>query len=386
MYVRHLSLADYRSYHTAELALGPGTTLLVGSNGQGKTNLVEALGYLATLSSHRVSSDTPLVRSGAGSATVRAAVVNGARELVVELQLNPGRANRARLGGNAARRPRDILGVLHTVLFAPEDIALVRGDPGERRRFLDELLVQRHPRIAAVRQDYERILKQRNALLKSAAGAMRSNRSIDLSTLDVWDAQLAAAGSQLLAARLQLCEELQPHLAESYAGIAGSGSATLLYHSTAEPEDLEEPAPEAGLSRLPRGAAQLEAALARALAGAREQELQRGITLVGPHRDDLVLMLGDLRAKGYASHGESWSYALALRLACYELLRSEGVEPVLILDDVFAELDARRRSQLADRVASAEQLLITAAVAEDVPASLSGSWFEVSLGQVSHVG
>jgi len=373
MHVTHLSLADFRSYARVEVPLDPGVTTFVGPNGQGKTNLVEAVGYLASLGSHRVSSDAPLVRMGAQRAVVRAAVRQGDRQQLVELELNPGRANRARINGSSQVKPRDVLGILRTVLFAPEDLALVKGDPGERRRFLDELVAARSPRMAGVRSDYDRVLKQRNSLLKSAAMARRhGGRQLDLSTLDVWDEHLARVGAELLAHRLELIAALRPLADKAYERLApGGGPVGLEYRGP------EGAGGDGGVSR-----EELSAALAAALQESRRSEIERGVTLVGPHRDDLVLKLGELPAKGYASHGESWSFALSLRLASYELLKSEGNEPVLVLDDVFAELDARRRARLAELVAGGEQVLVTAAVPEDVPEVLAGARFSVADGEV----
>ncbi|MGW0772994.1 DNA replication/repair protein RecF [Streptomyces sp. NPDC054802] len=375
MHVTHLSLADFRSYARVEVPLDPGVTAFVGPNGQGKTNLVEAVGYLATLASHRVSSDAPLVRMGADRAVIRAAVTQGERSQLVELELNPGKANRARINRSSQVRPRDVLGIVRTVLFAPEDLALVKGDPGERRRFLDELVTARSPRMAGVRSDYERVLKQRNTLLKSAAMARRhGGRGMDLSTLDVWDQHLARAGAEVTAQRLDLIAALQPLADKAYEALAPGGGPVLLeYRSSAGP---------AGESHAREVLAEQ---LTAALAEVRKQEIERGVTLVGPHRDELVLKLGPLPAKGYASHGESWSYALALRLASYDLLRAEGNEPVLVLDDVFAELDTRRRERLAELVAPGEQVLVTAAVDDDVPAVLAGARYEVSGGAVERV-
>jgi DNA replication and repair protein RecF len=378
MHVRHLSLVDFRSYATAELALDPGPSVFVGPNGQGKTNLVEAIGYVATLGSHRVAHDAPLVRAGAERAIVRTAVVQAGRELIVELEIVPGRANRARLNRAPVARPREVLGALRTVLFAPEDLALVRGDPSERRKFLDDLLVSRHPRYAGVRADYDRVLKQRNALLKTAGSARRAGSSGDLRTLDVWDNHLAEHGAALLAGRLELVAALGPYVTKAYDAVSrGRGSAVITYKpSWVEAEDDEVPAADREV---------LNARLVAALARARQQEVDRGTTLVGPHRDDLVLALGDLPAKGYASHGESWSYALALRLASYDLLTADGGEPVLILDDVFAELDTQRRERLAELVAGAEQVLVTAAVPGDVPETLQGARYDVMAGEVRRV-
>ncbi|MGI8683406.1 MAG: DNA replication/repair protein RecF [Mycobacteriales bacterium] len=375
MYVAHLSLTDFRSYAGAALDLDPGVSAFVGPNGHGKTNLVEAVCYVATLASHRVAMTAPLVRVGAERAVVRAAVVRDARRALVELELVPGRAGRARVNGAPVPRPREVLGLLRTVLFAPEDLAVVKGDPAERRRMLDELLVARAPRFAGVRADFDRVLKQRNALLKSAAAARRSGGG-DLRTLDVWDAHLARTGGELLAARLELVDQLRPLVDKAYAAVSDDGGFTALdYRSSLADRAPLEPDRQA-----------LTAALLDEAGRRRAEELERGVSLVGPHRDDLVLGLAGLPARGYASHGESWSYALALRLAAYELLRSDGGEPVLVLDDVFAELDAGRRDRLARLVAPAEQVLVTAAVPADVPASLGGLRYDVSAGQVRRVG
>ncbi|MFB4301106.1 DNA replication/repair protein RecF [Actinomadura sp. NTSP31] len=371
MHVAHLSLQDFRSYATAEVALGPGVTAFVGPNGQGKTNLVEAIGYVASHGSHRAATDAPLVRQGAPRAIVRAGVVKDDRKALIELEINPGKANRARLNRSPVPRPREILGMLRTVLFAPEDLALVKGDPGERRRFMDELLTARAPRFAAVRSDYDRVLKQRNALLKSAAAHRRSPGPEVLATLDVWDSHLARTGAELLSGRLELVEALRPLVARAYAALApSSGAADLHYKSSLAAEELSTD----------RG--RLAEQLLAGVAEARKQELERGVSLVGPHRDELVLRLGELPARGYASHGESWSFALGLRLAAFDLLRADGDDPVLILDDVFAELDVGRRSRLAEMVVPAEQVLITAAVPADVPAELTGGSYTVSDGRV----
>jgi DNA replication and repair protein RecF len=390
VYVRHLQLTDFRSWQHAELDFDPGAAVLIGANGQGKTNLVEALGYVATLGSHRVATDAPLVRQGTQRAIVRAAIVNDGRELLVELEITPGKANRARINRATAAKPRDVLGILRTVLFAPEDLTMVRGDPGERRRFLDELLVTRTPKYAGVRTDYDRVLKQRSALLKSAGAARKGAGGADLRTLEVWDGHLARCGAELLAGRLDLVADIAPHVTSAYASVAATGAdsgpsarvADVRYRSS-----LGDLLPE-GYGQ-PQGAqadqATLESALLTALERVRSEEIDRGVSLVGPHRDDLELVLGDLPAKGYASHGESWSFALALRVASYHLLTEDGAEPVLILDDVFAELDLRRRSRLAQLVGGAEQVLVTAAVAEDVPEELSGARFDVRDGEVQRV-
>ncbi len=376
MFVDHLQLADFRSYTGVDVPLGAGVTTFVGANGQGKTNLVEAIEYLSTLSSHRVSTDQPLVRFGAERAVVRARVqagVDDARQLQLEVEITPGRANRAQLNRSPLRRPRELIGVLRTVVFSPEDLAVVKGDPGERRRFLDDLLVTRWPRMAGVRADYDRVLRQRNTLLKSLSGRSRGGppSAEAASTLEVWDTHLAAAGGELLAARLSTLADLGPHMAKAYADIAPTNNeAAAEYRSSV---DLG--------TRLSRD--ELAEALREAMAARRTDEVQRGLSLVGPHRDDIVLSLGVLPAKGYASHGESWSFALALRLGSFHLLRSDGIEPVLVLDDVFAELDTTRRERLAGGVSAAEQVLITAAVAADVPAVLQGRRYAVQSGKVT---
>lgn len=376
MHVHRLELVDFRSYQRVQVDFVPGASVLVGPNGTGKTNLVEALGYVASLASHRVSTDAPLVRAGAASAVIRCAVVHEGRELLVELELVPGRANRARLGHSPVRRAREVLGALRLVMFAPEDLELVCGEPAGRRRYLDDLLVARQPRFVAVCADYDRVLKQRNALLRTAFLARKSGATPDLSTLDVWDVHLARHGAQLLAGRLELLAALAPYVATGYDAVAGGpGGATVAYRSPLT-ESLPPDTP------LPPDRARLEQVLAAALAGSRAAEVERGVTLVGPHRDDVALVLGALPVKGYASHGECWSYAVALRLAGYQLLRADGVEPVLVLDDVFAELDTGRRDRLARAVAGATQTLVTCAVAEDVPAALRGPRYEVGAGEV----
>ncbi len=404
MHVRHLWLVDFRSYAVVELALEPGVTTLMGLNGQGKTNLVEAIGYLATLGSHRVATDQPLVRFGAERAVIRAAVVRQGREVLVELELTPGKANRARLNRAPLGRTRDVLGTVQTVLFAPEDLTLVKGDPAGRRAMLDDLLVARQPRWAGVRADYERILKQRNALLKSAAPVLRkgagrrpvrssslasdenptSARDSALHTLDVWNHHLAEVGAQLLHARLRLVQVLEPVLGTAYEQVS---AGTTLAHATYR-AGLREPVAAAIAAGEVPDVATLQEELLAACAEVRAAEIERGVTLVGPHRDDLLLTLGSMPAKGYASHGESWSLALGLKLAAYQLLRRDlGDDPVLILDDVFAELDTERRERLAELVADCEQVLVTAAVGADVPARLraSGQTYAVSLGEVARV-
>jgi len=388
LHVAHLSLHDFRSYADLDVVLEPGATAFIGRNGQGKTNLIEAIDYLSRLSSHRVATDTPLVRAGADQAIVRASVVKEGRPALLEVEINPGRANRARINRSPLPRPRDIIGLVRSVVFSPEDLNLVKGDPSDRRRFLDDLLVLRTPRLAGVRSDYDRILRQRNSLLKTAGVARGSSRESAMSTLVVWDENLARVGAELLGARLRLVEDLRPYFGKAYESVARGASredADMDYRASIDLTPLVEEGAQ-HLSRDP-----LEHALLAAIEERRKDELDRGISLVGPHRDDLLLTLGtgrgdgDLRlpVKGYASHGESWSCALALRLASYDLLRADGDDPILVLDDVFAELDTDRRGQLAELVAGAEQVLVTAAVAADVPASLQGMRYVVADGEVT---
>ncbi len=381
MYVSHLTLVDFRSYGSVEVPLEPGVTAFVGRNGQGKTNLVEAVDYLSRLASHRVAGDAPLIRAGAERALVRAAVVRDGRTAVLEVEINPGRSNKARVNRSPLPRARELVGLVRTVVFSPEDLTLVKGDPSDRRRFLDDLLVLRAPRLAGVRADYDRILKQRNTLLKTAGAARRGSTSAEaaLATLTVWDEHLARTGAELLAARLDLVSALAPYVGKAYETVARGATrddAEIVYRPSFDLADARDPA---GLAE--RLLAEVERR--------RGDELDRGVSLVGPHRDDLLLSLGHgdpearLPVKGYASHGESWSFALALRLAAYDLLRADGDDPILILDDVFAELDTERREQLAELVAGAEQVLVTAAVGADVPAALAGTRYVVAGGVVT---
>ncbi len=343
MYVAHLSLHDFRSYPGLEVDLEPGVTSFVGRNGHGKTNIVEAIDYLSRLSSHRVAADLPLVRRGAAQAVVRAAVVRDERRAVLEVEINPGKSNRARVNRGQLPRARDLVGLVRTVVFAPDDLALVKGDPTERRSFADDLLVLHvGARYAGTRADYDRVLKQRNSLLKTARARGGSAAESMLSTLEVWDERLARLGAEIMAARSRLVDELNPLLGKAYEAVARGATrddATVAYK------------PSFDLADVPVTQSDLEQALLAEVLRRRPDELDRGVSLVGPHRDDLVCSLGELPVKGYASHGESWSFALALRLASYELLRATGDDPVLILDDVFAELDTGRRAQLAELVA-----------------------------------
>ena len=394
MHLTRLALTDFRCYAAADLLLASGVSTFTGANGQGKTNLVEAAAYAATFASHRVAADGPLVRRGADRAILRAAVTSAARDSLIEIEVNPGKANRVRLNRVPVPRPRAALGTLRCVLFAPEDLTMVKGDPDQRRRYLDDLLVATRPRYAGVRADYERVVRQRTALLKSA----RARGGAAPSALDAWDEQLVRAGAELTAGRLKLVAAIRPLVAAAYGQVSGEAKETGMsyrqpFNAGLSAEDGPSRTADRQAARVgpadqadDRAAVdqeQLAAELRAALAGVRGSELDRGVCLVGPHRDELELRIGDLPARGYASHGESWSLALALRLASYELLRAGGEDPVLLLDDVFAELDEGRRDRLAGLVAGAEQVLVTAAVTADVPDRLAGARFTVAGGAVT---
>lgn len=390
MFVSHLSLSDFRNYAVAEVELRPGANLIVGRNGQGKTNLVEALGYLSTLGSHRVSTDHAMIRAGRDAAIIRARLENGQRSILAEVQLNRVGANRAQINRSAIK-PRELPRYFSSVLFAPEDLALVRGEPSGRRRFLDQLLILRSPRLSGVLADYDRVLKQRNSLLKSARA--RGVRGDALSTLDIWDERLVALGSEIIDERLELIRALREPLRRAYHAVAGDDHGPDLRPQLSilgadidgddgfTAVEVVPPSSTNGSGNEGSGTAER---FRSALAAVRGKELDRAITLVGPHRDDLVFMLNALPAKGYASHGESWSFALALKLAAAEILRREAAagDPVLILDDVFAELDQQRRSRLAEAVTGYEQVLITAAVLEDVPAALAAHTIHIRAGEI----
>ena len=391
MIVSHLSLTDFRNYESAEVELRAGPNLFVGSNGQGKTNLVESIGYLSTLASHRVSSDQALIRQGTDLAIVRARLEHADRQLLVEVQLNRGAANRAQVN-RVAVKPRELARYVSSVLFAPEDLALVRGEPSGRRRLLDQLLVQLIPRFAAVIADYERVLRQRNTLLKSARGARVAEGQ--LSTLELWDERLVGLGSEIIEGRQDLVDRLRPHVAEAYARIAGADHraelALQLSILGAQPDDEANPNESRRLDSTENALPGRDLAenFRDALTRVRRSELDRGLTLVGPHRDDLLLVLNDLPARGYASHGESWSFALALKLASAAVLRADSAvgDPIVILDDVFAELDEARRTQLAAAIADYEQVLITAAVFDDVPTPLAAHTVRIRAGRIVEEG
>jgi DNA replication and repair protein RecF len=384
MLVKHLTLSHFRNHTATDLALQPGVNLLVGFNGQGKTNFVEAIAYLASLSSHRVAGYQPLIQHDQPQAIIRALVSHDERDILVEVELNRDTTNRARINKAASGRVRDVLGIVHTVVFAPEDLDIVKKDPSNRRAFIDQLVVQVWPRFAGVYSDYDRVLKQRNTLLRTAR--QTGTRGNALSTLDAWDDQMVRLGAEIVTARLDLIERLRPFLTKAYQDIAISNNEpTIMVRSSlvgAQVLDEDEELPYLSFTER----AGVETMYREKLASVRNKELERGITLIGPHRDDLVLLLGGKAAKLYASHGESWSYALALRLASMQLLRQETRtgDPILILDDVFAELDAGRRTRLAELVADNEQVLITAAVAEDVPESLKAKQFRVENGVIEN--
>jgi DNA replication and repair protein RecF len=374
VYLARLALTDFRGYESADVTFEPGVTTFTGPNGAGKTNLVEAAYYVATFGSHRVAADAALIRSGADRAIVRASIRSQARDSLVEIELNAGRANRVRLNRAPLSRPRDALGTLRCVLFAPEDLAMVKGDPSERRRYLDDLLVASRPRYAAVRTDYERVVKQRSALLKSARAAGRGDSAGrgDPAGLDIWDEQLVTHGTALTAGRLQLTAALRPLLTDRYGDVSGDArGASISYRMGSERSGVFDPDPEP---------AKIAQTMRDSLERLHRAELERGVCLVGPHRDELELRIGELPARGYASHGESWSLALALRLAAFGLLRADGEDPVLMLDDVFAELDVGRRDRLAALAGDAEQVLVTAAVLADVPSRLAGTGYTVANG------
>ncbi|QHC54205.1 DNA replication/repair protein RecF [Rathayibacter tanaceti] len=389
MHVTQLALSDFRNYGSVDVALVPGSNLFVGRNGQGKTNLVESLGYLSTLGSHRVSSDQALIRAGRDSAVIRARLRNGDRELLAEVQINRSSPNRAQINRGGIK-PRELPRFFSSVLFAPEDLLLIRGDPSARRRFLDQLVVLRSPRMSAVQADYDRVLRQRNSLLKSARTSGIRDTS-KLGTLDIWDERLIALGSEIMQSRITLVDELNGPVRAAYEAVAGADQRPMLRSRLSiegAVDDEGEPVEQSGASESPAVGEGLAEAFASALVGVRRRELDRGVSLVGPHRDDVQFELNSLPAKGYASHGESWSFALALKLGAAELLRHDSPmgDPVLMLDDVFAELDARRRERLATVVADYEQVLITAAVFDDVPEALAAQTVRIEAGRIVGTG
>jgi DNA replication and repair protein RecF len=386
MYVTKVQLTNFRNYKTAEVELSPGVNLLYGANGQGKTNLAEAINFFASLSSHRVAGHTPLIKQGEQSAIISLELAHQERQLLLEFEINEDSPNRARLNKSPVQKPKDILGYLNSVIFAPEDLDIVKRDPTNRRAFIDQLIVQFTPRMLGVYSDYERVLKQRNTLLKSARAIGAKGDS--LATLSAWDESLVKLGSEIISARVAIAAKLSPGLIANYKNIANANNeprifikssilgSTLLDGEEADDSEYLETPDRNEIADLFRGK----------LERLRQKEIERGVSLVGPHRDDLVLILGSLPAKGYASHGESWSYALSLRLASLEILRQESKlgDPILILDDVFAELDSERRVKLAELVRTNEQVIITAAVIEDVPESLVAKRFSVVSGEITN--
>jgi DNA replication and repair protein RecF len=369
MRLERLEVVDFRNHDAAAVELPPGVSVLVGANGVGKTNLIEAIGYLATLGSHRVGQDASLIRAGAGSAVIRAAVQRAGRRLLVDVELRPGTGVRGRVNGAPVPRARDLLGVVRATVFAPEDLGLVRGDPEERRRFLDTLATQRLPRYHGSRQDYDRVLRQRNTLLRSAAGRLPASA---LATLEVWDEKLASAGAEIWSERLRLVAALTPRVELAYQRLAGRDDAVeITYVSSVTGTGQADPDP-----------AKLAQALRERLVTDRAREVERGLTLSGPHRDDLALGLRGLPTRTHASHGEAWSLALALRLGSHWLLAEEGEEPLLLMDDLFAELDRQRRDRVAEAALEAEQTILTAAVAEELPTTINAAVFHVEPGSV----
>lgn len=368
MHVSSLSLRDFRNYAAVDIEPGLGSVVLVGANGQGKTNIVEAINFLSTLGSHRTSIDSALIRQGSDAAIVRVNLAHNGRTILLEAQLNRNGANKAQVN-HANAKLRDFPRYISTVIFAPEDLTLVRGEPSGRRKFMDDLIIQRTPRLASVVSDYDRVLKQRNTLLKTAR--VKDVDSGNLGTLDIWDDRLVSLGTEITSERRRLLADLSDPLAQAYHGIAGSDHAVSLDLKAS----IDAPGPIENYAEKFRSL----------LEAGRVQEIERGITLVGPHRDDIEFVLNDLPAKGYASHGETWSYALSLKLSAARLLRSESVlgDPILILDDVFAELDSARRQRLAEAVSDFEQTFITAAVPEDVPQQLMTQVFHVKKGVIT---
>ncbi len=377
MWVQTLHLDNFRSYKEAHVEFAPGVNVLVGSNGQGKTNIVEAIYYLATLNSHRVASENSLVKSGELSAVIRSKINQDDRALTIDIEINPGKTNRAKLNRSPVPRVRDILGIVRVIMFAPEDLALVKGDPNERRNFMDQTLIQRTPKFMGVKSDYEKVLRQRNALLKSS-----HRENID-STLHVWNEQLAQLGAEITHSRIQFIRDLTPFICTRYHLISGGEKAvsaseiSLTYQSKYLTEGDLELLTHNDIKEQILGQLDLR----------KREEFVRGVTLVGPHRDELFIRLGVLPLKGYASHGESWSAALALRVASADVLKADGIEPILILDDVFAELDVLRRTTILELTQDAPQVFITAAVESDVPTEIGGARFHISSDSiVAHNG
>lgn len=393
MWISDLALNDFRSYTSAVLSLEPGVSVFLGENGHGKTNLVEAVAYLATFSSHRVAADTALVRQSAQAAVIRAKVRDHERTQTVEVEILSGKANRARLNRGSVK-PRELLGLTKVVVFAPEDLVLVSGDPSTRRRFLDDVSIQRKPRFAQLKAEYDKVLKHRAALLKASLSARKQGLPIDEVSFDIWDEKLATLGAAIVSLRAQLISDLRPHIQQAYEAIApGRGHTHVVYKAHVDDASAQVVPPEVidrdGYELVEAMDAQLQdeqhvkERLLHHLRETRDKEIDRGVNLVGPHRDDLMLGLGSLPARGFASHGETWSYALALRFAAFHLLKEEHDDPILILDDVFAELDSRRRDHLVSLIEDIEQVLVTTAVGTDIPTELSPHIYRVRDGEVT---
>lgn len=329
-------LTDVRSYASAEISLAPGLTVLLGDNGQGKTNVLEAIGWLATLASFRGAPTEALVRQGTERAVIRAEGEREGRAILIEAELVPSGRNRVLVNRQPLKRARDLLGVLRVTVFAPDDLDLVKGGPAERRRYLDDALVASHPRYDALRSDLDKVLKQRNALLKGAGGRLDESAAF---TLDVWDAKLAEVGGALASARQNLLQRLVPVLSDTYDAVA-HGPAEITATYVADWADV---------------------GLAEALAAARRDDLRRGVSTVGPHRDDIDLRIAGLPSRTHASQGEQRSLALALRLAAHRVITEvTGSAPILLLDDVFSELDPDRSDALLANLPVGQTLLTSA--------------------------
>lgn len=336
MELQRLWLTDFRSYPEAEVPFAPGLTAIIGENGQGKTNILEAVGYLATLSSFRGAPTDALLRQGAAQAIVRAEGVREARHLLIEAELNRSGRNRIQVNKQRLTRARDLLGALRVTVFAPDDLVLVKGGPGERRAYLDDVLVAERPARDTLRTDLDKILRQRNALLKQSGGRLTPDIE---STLDVWDAKFVAAGEQVAAERVALLDRLRPIMATAYDRVAQVAAEVTL--------DYVAPWRAGGL--------------AAALAEARRDDLRRGVSTVGPHRDEVELRIGGLPARTHASQGEQRSFALALRLASHEAVTdATGTPPILLLDDVFSELDPGRSDALLIHLPKGQTVLTAA--------------------------
>lgn len=377
MWISSLQLENFRNYRQLSLNFEPGINLLIGENGAGKTNLVEACVYLSMLESHRVTGYSSLIHSESASSQLSLKAKNDSREISVAAELNRDKPNRYFLNAHQVKRTSDLVGVSKVVVFAPEDLDLVRRDPQDRRRFLDESMIQLKPRLSGVKADYERVLKQKAALLKSA----RQVSNPDLTTLDIWDDQLVSLGSELIFQRQELISKIFPLLQDFYHQLSGKPESIDLSMRTSVAGGEEE---EEFSSLTNWDKQEISEAFYQRLQELRPKELERGVSLVGPHRDELSILKSGLLARSHASQGEAWSLALGLKLAMAQLLRedSQSGDPVLILDDVFAVLDAGRRQRLVEFVINNEQVLITSADVEAVPDLMVAKRLEISGGEV----